>query len=128
MIFDELDKSKSHILIDQLYKYFRTTAVGQQRASLIVPEPFFVHSDLTTGVQFADLLAYVISWAWRNNRMRKPARPELSDYAAQAVRMKFDAHRVKGGQQDFIVFGFAHITDLRTNLERFAEVAMSGEG
>ncbi len=25
-------------------------------------EPFFVHSDLTTGVQVADLIAYYISW------------------------------------------------------------------
>ena len=50
------------LLIDQMHRYFEETAVGRHRASRIIPEPFFVHSDLTTGVQIADLLAYVISW------------------------------------------------------------------
>ena len=62
VVFDELEKSKSHLLIDQMHRYFEETAVGRHRASRIIPEPFFVHSDLTTGVQIADLLAYVISW------------------------------------------------------------------
>jgi Protein of unknown function (DUF3800) len=46
IVFDELEKSKSHLLIDQCHRYFKETAVGRQRARLIVPEPFFVHSEL----------------------------------------------------------------------------------
>ena len=41
------------------------------RATLIIAEPFFVHSDLTTGVQIADLIAYCISWGLRFGRMTK---------------------------------------------------------
>ena len=55
VVFDELEKSQSHLLIDQMHRYFEETAVGRHRASRIIPEPFFVHSDLTTGVQIADL-------------------------------------------------------------------------
>ena len=55
VVFDELEKSQSHVLIDQMRRYFAKTAVGLQRANRIIPEPFFVHSDLTTGVQIADL-------------------------------------------------------------------------
>ena len=62
LVFDEVEKSKSHVLIDQAHRYFKETATGRHRASLVVPEPFFVHSDLTTGVQIADLAAYCISW------------------------------------------------------------------
>ena len=58
VVFDELEKSQSHLLIDQMRRYFAETRVGQQRSSHIIPEPFFVHSDLTTGVQIADLVAY----------------------------------------------------------------------
>ena len=65
VVFDELEKSQSHLLIDQMHRYFADTAVGRRRSSRIIPEPFFVHSDLTTGVQIADLVAYVISWGFR---------------------------------------------------------------
>ena len=85
VVFDELEKSQSHLLIDQMHRYFADTVVGQQRSSRIIPEPFFVHSDLTTGVQIADLVAYVISCGFRMARMNKPARPELSQLSNQGV-------------------------------------------
>ncbi len=37
IVFDELEKTKSHLLIDQTHRYFKGTATGRQRASLIVP-------------------------------------------------------------------------------------------
>jgi hypothetical protein len=77
IVFDELEKSKSHVLIDQAHKYFKDSATGRHRASLIVPEPFFVHSELTTGVQIADLIAYVVSWGFRLTQMAKPARDSV---------------------------------------------------
>ena len=83
VVFDELEKSKSHLLIEQMHRYFEQTAVGRHRASRIIPEPFFVHSDLTTGVQVADLLACVISWGFRMTAMTKPVREELSPFADQ---------------------------------------------
>ena len=58
-VFDELEKFKSHLLIDQMHRHFGQTAPG----GVHIPESFFVRSELTTGVQIADLAAYVISWA-----------------------------------------------------------------
>jgi hypothetical protein len=58
VVFDELDKAQSHILLAQMDRYFKVTQKGRQRSGRIIPEPFFVHSDLTTGVQLADLVAY----------------------------------------------------------------------
>ncbi|HEY0213840.1 MAG TPA: DUF3800 domain-containing protein [Paenirhodobacter sp.] len=61
LVFDELDKSASHVLLGQISRYFQRTANGRTRSRLIVPEPFFVHSDLSSLIQIADLVAHVVS-------------------------------------------------------------------
>jgi hypothetical protein len=80
IVFDELEKSKSHVLISQLENYFKRTSKGRQRSGLVIPEPFFVHSDLTTGIQIADIVAYIISWGLRLKGMTKPGRAELNEF------------------------------------------------
>ena len=89
IVFDELDKSQSHILLHQMAAYFLGTQTGRYRSSLIVPEPFFVHSDLTTGVFLADLAAYILGWAWRLGRMNQPRRDELLPFATKLHDMQF---------------------------------------
>lgn len=42
VVFDELERSRSHLLIDQMRWYFVETRKGQRRAAWIIPEPFFV--------------------------------------------------------------------------------------
>ncbi len=118
MVFDELEKSQSHLLIDQMHRHFEDTAVGQERSSRIIPEPFFVHSELTTGVQIADLVAYVISWGFRTSRMTKPERTELSNLSAQVANLRYRAIRNRMDNPVFEIWSFAHITDLRTQAER----------
>lgn len=80
IVFDELEKSESHILVEELENYFKKTVKGKQRSSLIIPEPFFVHSDLTTGIQIADLMAYIISWGFRLKGMSAASRTELQEF------------------------------------------------
>ncbi len=124
IVFDELEKSKSHILVDQMERYFRNTATGKARSRLIIPEPLFVHSDLTTGVQFSDLVAYIVSWGWRAGKINKPGRPELQQYGEQVKTMRYQTQRPEKNGQSFLISSFAHIRDLRTNLERLAERAI----
>ncbi|MCY4342524.1 MAG: DUF3800 domain-containing protein [Gammaproteobacteria bacterium] len=118
VVFDELEKSQSHLLTHQMRQYFGETAVGRNRARRIISEPFFVHSDLTTGIQIADLAAYVISWGFRLPQMAKPARMELSGLADQIAGLRHLAIRNLNGNPNFHVWSFAHITDLRTLPER----------
>lgn len=113
IVFDELEKSQSHILVSQMDGYFKKTVNGQQRAGLIVPEPFFVHSDLTTGVQLADLIAYIISWGLRLPSMTKKKRTELDAFVNQIWTLKYTTRREIGGNPDFVIHGFALISDLR---------------
>jgi hypothetical protein len=121
IVFDELEKTKSHLLVEQTHRYFQESAIGRQRASLIIPEPFFVHSDLTTGVQVADLIAYCVSWGFRTPQMTKPRRLELAPYARQIANLRYRAVRERHGNPEFLIWSFAHITDLRTRLEREGE-------
>jgi hypothetical protein len=117
IVFDELEKSRSHVLVDQSHRYFRDLKTGQARAKRILPEPFFVHSDLTTGIQLADIVAYTISWGVRFKSLVKPARPELAEFASLVLKLRQRAV-VRRNNDDFEVMSFAHITDLRTQNEK----------
>jgi hypothetical protein len=88
VVFDELEKSKSHILIDQMSRYFLETKKGIERSALIIPEPLFVHSDLTTGIHIADLLAYCIAWGFRVQQLIQPKRNEFDPYIDQICKMR----------------------------------------
>jgi hypothetical protein len=121
IVFDELEKSRSHVLVDQMDNYFKRTAKGRQRASRIIPEPFFVHSDLTTGIQLADLVAYIISWGLRFEGMTEPKRPELKEFADQVVRLRARAVREVDGNPNYVIWSFAVISDLRPKDEQEQE-------
>ena len=109
VVFDELDKSASHILLNQVSEYFLKTNKGRTRSRLIIPEPFFVHSDMTTMVQVADLMAYIISWGVRLNGMHAPHRADLDDLSRKVMRLRFTQHTPGG----YTNYGFKIINDLR---------------
>lgn len=115
IVFDELDKSASHILLGQMQAYYRDSKTGQDRSERLVPEPLFVHSDLTVGIQLADLIAYILSWGHgfdRNAIVPKP-RVELAPYVKQIESLKIDS-RVNGTKSD----GIYVVYDLRTRSEK----------
>ncbi|WP_204985419.1 DUF3800 domain-containing protein [Mesorhizobium japonicum] len=79
------------------------------RSRLIIPEPFFVHSDLTTLIQLTDIVAYVISWGLRLKGMNAPSRAELLPLANRVKRLRF-SRETEGGEN---IWGFKYILDLR---------------
>lgn len=109
LVFDELDRSASHILLEQVSAYFVRTRNGRTRSRLIIPEPFFVHSDLTSLVQLADIVAYTVSWGVRLRGMSEPARENLADFAGYVTDLKFSRRLESGEHQS----GFKVIEDLR---------------
>lgn len=117
VIFDELERIQSHILIEQMNRYFWTTWKGRTRASQIIPEPFFVHSELTTGVQIADLVAYILSWGFRLPGMTEPARTELQALVDRVCHLRHRAIRDRMGNPQFVIWSFALINDLRAREE-----------
>ncbi len=100
VVFDELEKSQSHILVTQMDRYFKQTHKGRSRSSLVIPEPFFVHSDLTTGIQVVDFIAYILSWNFRLDKLDKPKREELNGYNELVKSLRYKTIREIGDIQD----------------------------
>ena len=112
VVFDEVGKQASQALLGQMERYFLHTNKGRRRSELIIPEPLFVHSDLTTMIQMADLVAYVVSWGVRLGGVRpmtEPKRDELDDFARQVCRLRY--HNSTPG--DFDTWGFTVIGELK---------------
>jgi hypothetical protein len=118
VVFDELEKAQSRILIQQMERYFRETENGFERSSRIVPEPFFVHSDLTTAVQLADIVAYCFNWGIRLKQMVKPAREEIEALAQIAFDMRYVGERSDQTGRNWPVYGVFYANDLRPQQER----------
>ncbi len=111
IVFDELEKSRSHILIGQMDRYFKRTQKGRERSELVIPEPFFVHSDLSTGIQIADIAAYLLSWGYyKATGTNNPKRPELAEFVTAAKKL---AYKSPGKP-----LGITVINDLRPTTER----------
>jgi hypothetical protein len=117
VVFDELEKSQCHLLVEQMALYFKETATGKMRAERIIPEPFFVHSDLTTAIQLADLVAYIIAWGLRLPWMTAPRREELAPLADKVRRLQHVTYQVRRGQRR-PVNSFTVIEDLRARCQR----------
>lgn len=115
LVMDELERSQAYLLTDQMAVYFRDTKFGKARARRIIPEPLFAHSELTTGVQIADLVAYVLSWNVRLPGMGKPARKEL-DSLGKKLGSHQKTYRVPG--LTYPCSSFTFLRDLRTKSER----------
>ena len=109
IVFDELEKSKSHVLISQLENYFKRTSKGRQRSGLVIPEPFFVHSDLTTGIQIADLIAYIISWGLRLKGMTEPTRPELNEFVELIKPLRYITTREIGDIPEMKIWSVTYV-------------------
>lgn len=112
VVFDELGRSQSHLLIDQMERYFMGTQKGKTRRRRIIPEPFFVHSHLTTGIHLPDLVAYIISWGVRIEGMTAASRAELADVAAATWDLRHDM-KVGVGERRRKLFAFNLLRDLR---------------
>jgi hypothetical protein len=115
LVMDEIDRSDAHRLVRRMRTYFRRTRFGREQRHRVVPEPFFVHSDLTTGVQIADIVAYVLSWNVRLPGMNQPSREELDPLGA-LIKAQHRRYRIPGVADD--LWSFVYLDDLRTNHEK----------
>jgi hypothetical protein len=109
IVFDETEKTQSQRLITQIENYFKKTHKGRARASLLIPEPLFVHSDLTTGIQIADLIAYVISWSMRLKGMTRPFRKELLPFAELVKPLRNRVIREVGEIQEHEIWSITYV-------------------
>lgn len=109
VVFDETEKTQSQKLIYQIESYFKKTSNGRERSSLVIPEPLFVHSDLTTGVQIADLIAYIISWGMRLNGMVGNKRDDLLPFVELIKPLRYRTVREIGDVAEHEIWSIQYI-------------------
>jgi hypothetical protein len=81
-----------------------------------------VHSDLTTAVQLADIVAYCFNWGTRLNKMKEATRGEIEPLAQIAFDMRYVGKRLdeKDGKE-WRAYGVFYVDDLRPRQEREAD-------
>jgi len=104
-----MEKTHSHRLIYQIENYFKRTTRGRTRSAMLIPEPLFVHSDLTTGVQIADLIAYIVSWGTRLKGMSEPHRGQLTPFWDLIKPLRFRTKREVGGMTDRDIWSITYV-------------------
>lgn len=113
LIFDERDRNFCVRLCSQIEAYFTNTRKGKLRSTRIMPQPLFVHSDLTTAVQIVDIVAYSINWGLRLKGMKELTRPEMEEFGENAQSMQYTG---KNGSNK--LYGIKYIQDLRPKSQR----------
>jgi len=113
LVMDESDKSQDRGFVGRLHDYFTRTQVGRDRTEWIVPSPFFVASDMSVGVQAADLVLYCINWGVRlpvwgfegrvRNEIAQEFKPRLLD-------LQFRGTGSRAGES-FQSFGMFYLSD-----------------
>jgi hypothetical protein len=99
IVMDETDKSADREFVAKMHNYFTNTQTGRYRASLIVPYPVFVNSDMAYPVQAADICIYCINWGFRltNAGMVSECRQEIQDrFFPWLQKMQFHGERRDG--------------------------------
>jgi len=118
LVADELEHAQCRRLLGRLQRYFQLTARGREWGRLIVPEPFFVHSHLTTGTQVADLVVYVPNWACRYGGMEGAVREELRGYAGRLQGLVHVTKRADETGTPRLRYSVVRVPDLRPRDER----------
>jgi len=113
LVMDEVEEQADRRFVRKLEQYFTGTLKGRQRASWIVPSPFFVASNMTLPVQMADVLIYALNFGYRRKgEMEQPAREEIATRYGRrinALKWKGDGY---DGTRTYKSFGIFCVPDL----------------
>lgn len=103
LILDETEKFEDRRFVSRVERYFTVTTPGRQRTAWIVPSPLFVSSDMSVGVQAADVCLYCLNWGFRLPQWQNVSsvRAEIErDFRPQLERLQW----VGDGYRDGKVF------------------------
>jgi hypothetical protein len=113
IVHDSVEESADSRITRRLEKYFRETAVGQERARRIVPTPFFVASRTALPIQVADIVIYCVNWGFRlpDRGMSEPVRGEIATRYADPLRqLQLRTRRASSGSA-YDSFGIVYVPD-----------------
>ncbi len=91
-VMDQSEKQNDRRYIRRLQDYYKKTEKGRQRSKWVVPSPLFVDSELSPGVQAADLCLYCLNWGFRRYEwdFRGQTREDIAvGYAGLCGKLQF---------------------------------------
>lgn len=113
LVMDETDKVEDRRFLARLERYFTVTGPGRQRTAWIVPAPLFVSSDMSVGVQAADVCLYCLNWGFRLPQWRgvSPVRLEIErDFRPQLDHLQWQGDGYRGSRS-FHSYGIVFVPD-----------------
>lgn len=112
-VMDQTEKQNDKRFIRRLHDYYTKTQEGRRRSYWIVPSPLFVDSELSPGVQAADLCIYCINWGFRRPEwgFHGPARDDIHrDFAGLCGKLQFSGTAVREGNE-YRQWGIVYVPD-----------------
>jgi hypothetical protein len=110
LVMDGSEKQADRKLVRRMESYFTRTMPGRQRTQWIVPVPMFVESDMTYGVQVADLCIYCLNWGFRLSGMTEPTRPEVVPFVYLLENIFWHGEGYREGRV-FSTHGVVYVSD-----------------
>lgn len=113
LVMDETEKFEDRRFLARIERYFTATSPGRQRTAWIVPAPLFVSSDMSVGVQAADVCLYCLNWGFRLAQWQNvaPTRAEIErDFRPQLERLQWQGDGYRDGRV-FHSFGIVFVPD-----------------
>lgn len=113
LVLDETEKLSDRRFVRRMETYFEKTATGRNRASCIVPVPLFVASDMSYGVQAADICLYCLNWGYRHSSWKNdfPIRQEIADeFGPKVGRLRWSGNATRG-EKTFRTDGIVLVQD-----------------
>ena len=100
-VMDQTEKQLDKRFVKRLQNYYTKTQVGIERTQWIVPVPLFVDSEMSVGVQAADLCLYCINWGFRLHYMssiQSPREDIAQRFGARLNDLQFRGSAYRDGE------------------------------
>jgi len=112
-VMDQSDKTEDRRYVKKLQDYYAKTHLGRERTRWIVPAPMFVDSDMSPGIQAADLCLYCVNWGFRRPEwnFNGPRRDDIArDFAGRCGVLQFQGDHYDGADV-YRSYGIIHVPD-----------------
>ena len=112
-VIDQTEKRQDKRFVKRLQDYYTKTQTGISRTQWIIPSPLFVDSEMSVGVQAADLCLYCINWGFRLQSwdFRGPMREEIANrFGGRLASLQFQGTGYRDGST-FPTYGIVYVPD-----------------
>ncbi len=116
-VMDQTDKTADKRYVRKLQNYYQKTRSGKERTRWIVPAPIFVDSEMSPGVQAADLCLYCVNWGFRRSEWNfsGPKRDDIAnEFAGRCGALQYKGD-VLNGDAVHKSFGIIYVPDPYTS-------------